>query len=85
MNSRRTPVAQAAVVLFAAVTLLALTCCTKKSDAETPTVEIHLDLKTPFRFVAYGDTRFHDPSMPLPRLIRLSFASPGTSYTTGTM
>jgi len=61
MNSRRTPVALAVVVLFAAATLLALTCCTKKSDAETSTVEIHLDLKTPFRFVAYGDARFHDP------------------------
>lgn len=61
MSSRRTPVARAAVVLFAAATLLALTCCTKKLDAETPTVEVHLDLKTPFRFVAYGDARFHDP------------------------
>jgi len=61
MNSRRTPVALAVVVLFAAATLLALTCCTKKSDAETSTVEIHLDLKTPFRFVVYGDARFHDP------------------------
>jgi Icc-related predicted phosphoesterase len=61
MSSRRAPVAQAVVVLFAAATLLALTCCTKKSDAQTPTVEIRLDLKTPFRFVAYGDTRFHDP------------------------
>jgi Icc-related predicted phosphoesterase len=61
MSSRRTPVAQAVVVLFATATLLALTCCTKKSAAETPTVEIHLDLKTPFRFVAYGDARFHDP------------------------
>jgi Icc-related predicted phosphoesterase len=61
MSSRRTPVAQAVVVFLAAATLLALTCCTKKSDAQTPTVEIHLDLKTPFRFVAYGDTRFHDP------------------------
>jgi Icc-related predicted phosphoesterase len=25
------------------------------------TVDLQLDLKTPFRFVAYGDTRFHDP------------------------
>jgi Icc-related predicted phosphoesterase len=24
-------------------------------------VELQLDAKTPFRFVAYGDTRFHDP------------------------
>jgi acid phosphatase type 7 len=61
MSSRRASVAQAVVVLFATATLLALTCCTKKSDAQTPAVEIHLDLKTPFRFVAYGDTRFHNP------------------------
>ena len=61
MSSRRTPIAQAVFLLFAAATLLALTCCTKKSTAQTPTVEIRLDLKTPFRFVAYGDTRFHDP------------------------
>src|SRR5947199_398762 len=57
MSSRRTPIALAVVVLFAAATLLALTCCTKRSDAETPTVEIHLDLKTPFHFVAYGDKK----------------------------
>lgn len=61
MRSRRTPVAQAVIVLFAAVTLLALACCTKKSSAQTPTIEVRLDLKAPFRFVAYGDSRFHDP------------------------
>src|ERR1700728_2974260 len=60
MSSRRTPAAQAVVVLLAAATLLALTCCTKKSNAQS-TVELHLDMKIPFRFVAYGDTRFHDP------------------------
>lgn len=35
--------------------------CTSKSSAQTSTVDLQLDLKTPFRFVAYGDTRFHDP------------------------
>jgi len=46
---------------FALAALLGLTCCTKKSSAQTSTVDLRLDVKTPFRFVAYGDTRFHDP------------------------
>ena len=61
MSPRRTPFAQAVGVLLAAATLLALTCCTKTSNAQMTTVGIKLDRKTPFRFVAYGDTRFHDP------------------------
>lgn len=54
------PLTRAAVVLFAVAILLALTCC-KKSSAQTPTVDLKLDVTAPFRFVAYGDTRFHDP------------------------
>jgi acid phosphatase type 7 len=61
MSSRRTPLAQAVVVLFAIAALLALACCSKKSSAQTSTVDLKLDVKAPFRFVAYGDTRFHDP------------------------
>jgi Icc-related predicted phosphoesterase len=61
MKSRRTPLAQALAVLFTTVILLSLTCCTKNSSAQTPRVDLQLDLKIPFRFVAYGDTRFHDP------------------------
>jgi Icc-related predicted phosphoesterase len=49
-------------VLFAITMLLALTCCSRKSSAQTSTVDLKLDAKTPFRFVAYGDTRFHDPN-----------------------
>jgi len=70
MSSRRTAFAQA-VVVFRTSTLLALigctlTCCiligcTSKSSAQTSTVDLRLDAKPPFRFVAYGDTRFHDP------------------------
>lgn len=41
---------------------LSLPACTGKSTAQTSTADLHLDLKTPFRFVAYGDTRFHDPA-----------------------
>src|ERR1700757_3299200 len=48
--------------LFATMMLVFLTCCTKKSTAQTSGgVDLHLDLKPPFRFIAYGDTRFHDP------------------------
>ena len=66
MKSRRVPVARAALVLFQSVTLVALACaaligCTSQSNAQTSTVDLHLDVKAPFRFVAYGDTRFHDP------------------------
>ena len=71
MSSRRTPFAQGALTLFGSTTLLALIggtsiCCiligcTSKSSAQTSTVDLQLDVKTPFRFVAYGDTRFHDP------------------------
>jgi Icc-related predicted phosphoesterase len=48
--------------LFVAVRVLALTCCSGKSTAQTSAVDLRLDVKTPFRFVAYGDTRFHDPN-----------------------
>jgi Icc-related predicted phosphoesterase len=50
------------VLSFVTVTLLTLTCCTGKSSAQTSTVDLRLDVKAPFRFVAYGDTRFHDPT-----------------------
>jgi len=48
-------------LLLAAAILLGLACCTKKSTAQTSTSDLTLDLKVPFRFVAYGDARFHDP------------------------
>ena len=62
MSSRRTPFAQAAAVLLTAAMLLALACSSAKSHAQSfTTTDLQLDAKTPFRFVAYGDTRFHDP------------------------
>ena len=38
-----------------------MTSCSKKQTAQVAPGELKLDVKTPFRFVAYGDTRFHDP------------------------
>ncbi len=40
--------------------LLGFAGCTKKSAAQT-SVDLQLKVNVPFRFVAYGDTRFHDP------------------------
>lgn len=41
--------------------MLLLTCCTKKSTAQTSAVDLKTDIRVPFQFVVYGDTRFHDP------------------------
>jgi len=41
--------------------LLGLACCTKASTAQTTPVDLQAKVSAPFRFVAYGDTRFHDP------------------------
>jgi acid phosphatase type 7 len=52
--------ARAAITLLAIATPLMLSYC-KNSSAQSPTVDLKLDVTEPFRFVAYGDTRFHDP------------------------
>lgn len=52
--------ARAVITLLAAATPLLLSYC-KNSGAQGPTVDLKLDVTAPFRFVAYGDTRFHDP------------------------
>lgn len=43
-----------------AATLFA-TGCTKRSNAQTSTIDLQQKVSLPFRFIAYGDTRFHDP------------------------
>lgn len=49
-------------LLLVAGAIAALPGCTKKSTAQTSTpAELQLDVKAPFHFIAYGDTRFHDP------------------------
>lgn len=62
MYFRRLSVARALFVSFAIAGVLGFTGCSKKSSAQTSTVDLHFDVKPPFRFVTYGDTRFHDPN-----------------------
>ena len=62
MRSWGKALARAVIVSCAIATLFMLTCCTKRSSPQTSAVDLRLEVKTPFRFVAYGDTRFHDPN-----------------------
>jgi acid phosphatase type 7 len=61
MPSPRTPFTHAFSLLCVTAVLIGLTGCTKKSTAQSSPVDLHLNLTVPFRFVAYGDSRFHDP------------------------
>jgi len=47
-------------LFFVTIALFGFTGCTQKSTAQT-TVDLQAKVSVPFRFVAYGDTRFHDP------------------------
>jgi Icc-related predicted phosphoesterase len=54
-------------LLFVAATLASFPACKKESKpieqaAEQVPVDLQLNVSVPFRFVAYGDTRFHDPN-----------------------
>lgn len=62
MNVRSAAWVRALVFLLASATVLGLIGCTKKSAAQTSAADLKLNVNTPFRFVAYGDTRFHDPN-----------------------
>ena len=62
MSLRRISLGHAAIVLCALATLFGLSACSKKSNAQiSPPSDLQLDVKVPFRFITYGDTRFHDP------------------------
>jgi acid phosphatase type 7 len=62
MSLQSKSLAHPAIVLLASTALLVLAACGKKSSAQTSTPsDLQLDVKVPFRFIAYGDTRFHDP------------------------
>lgn len=62
MTCRLSSLARALSVALALSALFTLTDCSKKSSVPTSPVDLKLEVKTPFRFVAYGDTRFHDPN-----------------------
>lgn len=51
--------------IFAVLVVLACIACNRShSQMQTPATEpvaLQLQVSTPFRFVAYGDSRFHDP------------------------
>ena len=48
--------------VFGVAELLMLFSCTKNSAAQTVAANLQSKISTPFTFVAYGDTRFHDPT-----------------------
>ncbi len=60
--SRRRFFATTLVAVIATAAIFGLTCCTKKLSTQTAAVDLRADVNTPFSFVAYGDTRFHDPA-----------------------
>ncbi|MGB8583125.1 MAG: metallophosphoesterase [Candidatus Sulfotelmatobacter sp.] len=60
MSSQRTTFAGILSLLYLTAVLLGLTGCTKKTSAQT-SADLQVKVNDPFRFVAYGDTRFHDP------------------------
>jgi acid phosphatase type 7 len=60
MFCQRRSFANTLLLLSVTAALLALAACTKNSSAQT-TVDLQQKVSVPFRFVAYGDTRFHDP------------------------
>ena len=61
MHFRRTGFSRVVALGCGTIAILLLTYCTKKSTAQTSTVDLTFDAKAPFQFVVYGDTRFHDP------------------------
>lgn len=59
VSSRPTRITQVVLLLCAA--LVGLTGCKKNTSAQAPPNDLQINVSSPFRFVAYGDTRFHDP------------------------
>jgi len=61
MRIRRNVFARLVPLLIAVVILIGIARSSKRSSFPFSPVDLTLDLKVPFRFVAYGDARFHDP------------------------
>src|SRR5271166_183570 len=63
-NSMRTPNRSFArtFLLPSLAAILITPSCTKQSIGQASTTDLQLNVSVPFRFVAYGDSRFHDPT-----------------------
>lgn len=61
MSIRFRALSHVVALLFATAIFFIPAGCTKTSTAQTTAVDLKNDVKTPLRFIAYGDTRFHDP------------------------
>ena len=57
MASQHGSLTRILLIISAAMACLALVSCTRTHGP----VELRLAINVPFRFIAYGDTRFHDP------------------------
>ncbi|HLV88888.1 MAG TPA: metallophosphoesterase [Candidatus Sulfotelmatobacter sp.] len=62
MTLRFLSTAKAVSLLLVAFGLSVVPGCTRKSTAQVSPADLKVHVKTPFHFVAYGDTRFHDPN-----------------------
>jgi len=61
MLSQRNSFAGTLFLACLTIVLFGLTGCTKRPTEQKP-VDLKLNVSVPFRFVVYGDTRFHDPN-----------------------
>lgn len=60
--SGATPFARKLLLLLClGASLLALIACKNKPDTQGSAADLQVKVSSPFRFVAYGDTRFHNP------------------------
>jgi Icc-related predicted phosphoesterase len=62
MKRQRISFTSVVCLVWAGLALFISIACTGKTSAQAITpVDLEIKVKAPFRFVAYGDTRFHDP------------------------
>src|SRR5205807_5231569 len=58
---RSTAFAQKLLLLCVLASLFLLAGCKKKPSAQSASVDLQVKVSSPVRFIAYGDTRFHNP------------------------
>ncbi|HYK87742.1 MAG TPA: metallophosphoesterase [Acidobacteriota bacterium] len=61
MSLRPAGLERAVVVFAATASLFVLVCCARQSSAQPSPADLQLNVKSPSRFLVYGDTRFTDP------------------------